>query len=95
MLPVEVLHGVNLRSARGWTARPSVYALKAGVPGKHRTLSTRLSGVSGTGRGVDLVLPAKLLVEINPQQLRNYRTLTRGAAYTVPNPSLRVRLDCT
>jgi len=39
--------------------------------------------------------PAKFLVEINPQVLKNYKNLTAGAAYTVKNPSLRVRMDCT
>ena len=43
----------------------------------------------------DVQQPAKFLVEINPQQLRNYRGLTAGAAYSVRNPSFRVRLDCT
>lgn len=108
--------------------------------GSRRTLRMRITGISGTGRGVDLVLPdgtplildvrdfqtivsrnipqgggivhqlkyyypprtpdaqvqkpTKFLLEIDPRQLRNYRTLTAGAGYTIANPSLRVRLEC-
>lgn len=38
--------------------------------------------------------PTKLLLEINTDELRNW-TETRDLRYGVPNPSFRVRLDCT
>lgn len=38
--------------------------------------------------------PSKLLVEIDPGVARS-NSLAQGVAYSAPNPSFRVRLDCT
>jgi hypothetical protein len=42
----------------------------------------------------NLPRPAKLLVEIDPKGITAGSLLAAGVAYTTPNPSFRVRLDC-
>jgi hypothetical protein len=37
--------------------------------------------------------PVKFLFEVNPKGIGD-STRARGVAFSVPNPSLRVRLDC-
>lgn len=47
----------------------------------------------GTQEG-DVQKPTKFLLEINPATLKKYSVTAKGARYTTPNPSFRVRLDC-